>query len=331
MKRIITAVLVLMLLICLTSALAGTAGTATDPLVSLSYIDGTFVPAMLSEERQTINVAATEAYDTAAETANALYNDYLLRLGGPGGYSLLKGFTEAHMTSGSSLYLITGASFVPVSGTVNVTLESGALVDVSTGSETATGTTLTADHRYLCCENTKATFTASSDVTCTVDGYIMGGTGIDVFDTPRTTTPAPGYVVLTKQTILYNGKLVTMEVYNISDNNYFKLRDIAQMMKGTSSQFSIDFSLDLFTVYAETGKVYQSVGGEMTTGTDRSSTCVASSWGLKVDGVFKSAYVYNLGGNNFFKLRDLGDALGFTVDYDAQTNTVLIYSSDYTA
>ena len=36
--------------------------------------------------------------------------------------------------------------------------------------------------------------------------------------------------------------------------------------------------------------------------------------------------VYNIGGNNYFKLRDLGDALGFTVDYDADSNTAIVLS-----
>lgn len=331
MKRIITAVLVFMLLVCFTSALAGTAGTASDPLVSLGYIDDTFIPAVLSDGEKTVNAATSEAYAAAVKNAAGIYNDSLLRLGGPDGYTLLSGFAKASMTSGSSLYLLTGASVIPVSGTVKVTLESGALVDISTGSEIASGTVLTAGHRYLCCENTKATITASADAVCTVDGYIKGGTGIDVLDTKPNETPAPGNVVLTKQAIVYNGNPVTMEVYNISGNNYFKLRDIAQMMSGTGSQFSLDFSLDLFTVYAKPGAAYSPVGGEMTAGTDKASTCVASAWALKVDGLYKSVYVYNIGGNNFFKLRDLGSALGFTVDYNAETNTVLICSSDYTA
>ena len=38
---------------------------------------------------------------------------------------------------------------------------------------------------------------------------------------------------------------------------------------------------------------------------------------------------YNIGGNNYFKLRDLGDALEFDVDYSATTNTAIISSSDY--
>ena len=41
--------------------------------------------------------------------------------------------------------------------------------------------------------------------------------------------------------------------------------------------------------------------------------------------------VYNIGGNNYFKLRDLGDALGFTVDYDADSNTAIVLSKGSTA
>lgn len=37
--------------------------------------------------------------------------------------------------------------------------------------------------------------------------------------------------------------------------------------------------------------------------------------------------VYNIGGSNFFQLRELGTALGFTVDYDAATNTAIVLST----
>ena len=35
---------------------------------------------------------------------------------------------------------------------------------------------------------------------------------------------------------------------------------------------------------------------------------------------------YNLAGNNFFKLRDLGKALNFDVDYDGSTATMIVKS-----
>ena len=40
---------------------------------------------------------------------------------------------------------------------------------------------------------------------------------------------------------------------------------------------------------------------------------------------------YNINDNNYFKLRDLGDALGFTVDYDADSNTAIVSSKGSTA
>ena len=40
----------------------------------------------------------------------------------------------------------------------------------------------------------------------------------------------------------------------------------------------------------------------------------------------KDIVTYNLGGNNFFKLADLGAALGFGVAYDEDSRTMLVSS-----
>lgn len=80
------------------------------------------------------------------------------------------------------------------------------------------------------------------------------------------------------------------------------------------------------TIYASTGEAYYAIGGEMSIGEDKSSTCVLSNWTLYVNGEKVTVTAYNLGGNNFFRLRDLGSALGFGVDYEKSTRTVLITS-----
>jgi hypothetical protein len=49
MKRIIAAFLVALLLLSLTSAIAASPGSAADPLISLSYINDTFLPSTLSD------------------------------------------------------------------------------------------------------------------------------------------------------------------------------------------------------------------------------------------------------------------------------------------
>ncbi|MGE4484611.1 MAG: hypothetical protein AB7C97_05805 [Oscillospiraceae bacterium] len=154
-------------------------------------------------------------------------------------------------------------------------------------------------------------------------------TGIQIPDAGK--TPDAGAAVLSKQTVTFNGSSVALEAYNIDGYNYFKLRDIAYLLNGTSSQFSISVSDESFAVNAVKGSAYTAVGGELEPGTDKSASCVASVWKLSVDGTPCSAYVYNLDGNNFFKLRDLGTAFSFGVDYDAATNTVAIMSADYSA
>ena len=77
-------------------------------------------------------------------------------------------------------------------------------------------------------------------------------------------------------------------------------------------------------VFASAGARYAFVGGELAPGEDKSPTAVASRWLLYVDGALLPCEVANIGGNNYFKLQDLGDALGFFVDYDKETRTVII-------
>jgi len=144
-------------------------------------------------------------------------------------------------------------------------------------------------------------------------------------------TPAAKQVTLSRQALIFNGRPVELEAYNIDGSNYLKLRDIAALLNGTADQFEVSFDAATRVMLAETGKPYTAVGGELAKGADQSATCQASAWTLQVNGVAKSAYVYNLGGNNFFKLRDLGAGLGFRVEYDAAANSAVIISTDYQA
>jgi len=129
----------------------------------------------------------------------------------------------------------------------------------------------------------------------------------------------------TSQTILFNGEKVTPDVYNIDGSNFFKLRDIAFLLNGSSSGFDLEFDLESYSVYAITGRTYTPVGGEMSAAVaDNSDSCVRSVWKFHVDGEPVPCYCYNIGGSNYFMLRDLGDALGFEVGYDDATRTVTI-------
>ncbi len=130
--------------------------------------------------------------------------------------------------------------------------------------------------------------------------------------------------VATNQKATVDGEAIAPEVYNVAGNNYFKLRDIAAALVGTDAEFAIEIDDAKKIVKIDTTGKYTAVGGELEPGADKSATAVTSEWIIYVDGKIASVAGYNIGGNNFFKLRDLGTALGFGVDYDYDARTMLI-------
>lgn len=140
---------------------------------------------------------------------------------------------------------------------------------------------------------------------------------------------AAGVTVLSTQNLAVDGKVIPCEKYNIDGSNYFKLRDMAYLLNGTASQFAVGWDAASSTVSITTGQPYTPNGTELKLdGGDKSATSVPSSQTIKIDGVVVSNLsVYNIGGNNYFKLRDLGNALGFEVGYDAATFTATVFTA----
>jgi len=134
--------------------------------------------------------------------------------------------------------------------------------------------------------------------------------------------PAPGKVVVSSQALNLDGKLVDVQPYNIDGYNYFKLRDLAALMTGTGSQFDVTYEAPNMIV--TTDKEYTPIDGDLVKGEDNSSTCVPSKQVLLVDDEKVDVLVYNIGGNNYFQLAGLGELVGFSVDYDAATRTIMV-------
>jgi len=132
--------------------------------------------------------------------------------------------------------------------------------------------------------------------------------------------------VLTEQKLTVNGAAKQAEIYNIDGSNYFKLRDVAALLTGTPSQFSVGYDSARNTVTVRTGSAYTPQAGDLQTGTDRSETAVVSAQRVEINGRAADLTAYNIGGNNFFKLRELGAALNFTVGYEEATRTITIHS-----
>ncbi len=149
---------------------------------------------------------------------------------------------------------------------------------------------------------------------------------IAIYGGASATLAAKPAVQRTAQNLTVNGIAKNTEIYNIDGSNYFKLRDMAALLSGTSSQFSVDWDAASSTIVIKTGTAYTSVGGELSIGEDKSASAVQSAQKVTVDGRIVELVAYNIGGNNFFKLRDLGNTLGFGVDWNGATSTMVVKS-----
>ncbi len=144
--------------------------------------------------------------------------------------------------------------------------------------------------------------------------------------------PTKATAIPSPQKVTVNGADVAFDAYNINGSNYFKLRDLAKALDGSARQFAVDWDGVKNAITLTSGQAYTPDGSELKAGDGKNKEALPSTAKVYLDGEELSLTAYNINGNNFFKLRDLGQALDFGVDYDPANNTVSIDTSKgYTA
>ena len=141
---------------------------------------------------------------------------------------------------------------------------------------------------------------------------------------PQTVTAKP-----TTTTIFVNGVDTKFEAYIINDSNYIKLRDIAYVLNGTSKQFEVGWDGANNAINLTKSKPYTIVSGEMQGVATANKKATPTTSKIYLDGKEIALTAYNIGGNNYFKLRDVGESLGFYVDWEPLTSVALISTNDY--
>jgi archaellum component FlaF (FlaF/FlaG flagellin family) len=125
--------------------------------------------------------------------------------------------------------------------------------------------------------------------------------------------------------VLVDGKRVAFQAYEIEENNYFKLRDIAAAVSGSPRQFNVEWDSAQNTIRLISGMAYTKNGSEfVTAGTEGSLSVMQSKSSLLLDGQAVSLTAYTIAGSNYFKLRELGQLLHFDVRWDGALGTILI-------
>lgn len=143
---------------------------------------------------------------------------------------------------------------------------------------------------------------------------------------------AEGTAKAATQNVEVDGQKVEFQMYALKEaggsTNYVKLRDIAYVLNGTKAQFSVDYDAARKSIALTTGQPYQATGVEMTTPFSGNRSYKGGTLSLLVDGKPVELLAITLkddagGAYNYFKLRDLGTALGFKVDWTADRGVIV--------
>jgi hypothetical protein len=154
-KRLFALLLALLILTGITPAFAAEAGGPNDPLVSLSYAK-TWSQMVLDSAVSNISATLLPLYQKASA--------YAVSSVSPG-----TGMSVFPLAVGGTITITTGSSVTLVSGSATLDVASGTVVNISVGAAAGKGK-LNQSQRYIACENTAATVTASAASLFAVDG-----------------------------------------------------------------------------------------------------------------------------------------------------------------
>jgi len=125
----------------------------------------------------------------------------------------------------------------------------------------------------------------------------------------------------TTQLLSVNGKMADFAAaFNINDENYFKLRDIAVLV----NTFDITYNSSTNTIEIIPNKTYTPNGTESKSKPKGFDSIAATNDKVKMNGKELPLTAYKIDGSNYYRLRDLGTYLGFNVDYNESTKTILV-------
>lgn len=163
--------------------------------------------------------------------------------------------------------------------------------------------------------------------------------------------------------IYIDGRQVDVGTYSIGGSNYMRLRDIAYLLKDTKAKFGIETRQNGSMIDVVPGETYLAVGGELSKLSSGKAIVSRAeiaceydeeSWAHPDDFPYHRPYTnlrtgertgpsgksltyyiatyqelfrpvgYNVGGNNFYKLRDIAQIAGFDVQWDSTAKSVRI-------
>lgn len=127
--------------------------------------------------------------------------------------------------------------------------------------------------------------------------------------------------------LLVNDQTVSVDAYNINGNNYFKLRDVAIMLNNTERQFDVSWDEKNQKLAITTAKAYSS-DLTLSNGGNKTKKAYFRLSNIALDGESIVLAAFNIDGNNYFKLRDLSEKLGFSSSWNQKLQAIEVNSGN---
>ncbi|HJA48930.1 MAG TPA: copper amine oxidase N-terminal domain-containing protein [Candidatus Agathobaculum intestinipullorum] len=128
--------------------------------------------------------------------------------------------------------------------------------------------------------------------------------------------------------IYVDGTKANVAAYEINDNNYFKLRDIAAIVNGSEKQFEVSWNNDAQRIDRTSGKPYTTVGGELGAIGSASKKAESSTAVVYKDNTKMDYTGYNIDDNNYYKLRDVCESFNIGIKWDGTNQRVDILTDE---
>ena len=156
MKKYLRPLGAVLVLAMLTAAVYAASGG--DSLISLIYLRESFFPKAIQAGEEAAGSALQKTYDEARAELEAVQG---AATGGAGERLFSETLQRRDWSDGQIITASTGAGFLMLDGTATL-VHTGAVVDVTDGTEVSSGAALIRNHRYLVGENTDAAVTIRS-------------------------------------------------------------------------------------------------------------------------------------------------------------------------
>lgn len=140
-------------------------------------------------------------------------------------------------------------------------------------------------------------------------------------DNTALATPSPTKLFL-------DGKAIAVDTYSVDTVDYFKLADIATAFNSTDKKFNFIWNAKKNTIKLEVYKPYKASSSKNTKSDGKAKKAKLKVLKLFVYDTSEHASTYIIDGNIYCELRDIMPNLAVSVDYDEETQTVLLKNMD---